>query len=600
MQIFGLQKLLPIFVTQSLRLTACQTYMYKEKTMKKIFCATIISCLALNAFAQYGYNVVPFNINDTPKNEVRAVWLTTLANLDWPKTHATSEYTIEQQKRELTDILDKYAAANINTVLLQTRVRAATIYPSSIEPWDQCITGQEGGNPGFGYDPLKFAVDECHKRGMELHAWIAAIPVGASKSLGCRMLKQKGFSIRSYSTGSYVNPADPKIADYLAEICGEITRNYDVDGINLDYIRYPDGWPKPSNRSGDTPDDRRYNITKIVKAIHDKVKSIKPWVKISCSPIGKHSDLSRYSSKNYNARERVSQDAQLWLEKGYMDQLYPMQYFRGDNYYPFCADWMENSDGKDVVTGLGTYFLDPREGNWTLGELKRQMHVSRSLGMGHAHFRSRFLTDNLQGVYNFEKEFNSNLALPPAMTWMGKRKPATPTYDRRQNDLKTIGSDNRVSLSWSGNSPYYNIYASYDYPVDISDSRNLVFARFSGNSLSFTEKGHHDLHFAVTSMDRFGNESSALQEYKASYEEFESHFIENDGKTLNLSKQAQRIDIDYLEIKSLSGNTIKRIYPVGKRMQADIYALPNGVYTIYAHSKKKDISHRLGYFIIKR
>ena len=161
-----------------------------------------------------------------------------------------------------------------------------------------------------------------------------------------------------------------------------------MDGINLDYIRYPDGWPRPSYRDGDTPDQRRSNITAIVRAIHDEVKAIKPWVKMSCSPIGKHADLSRYSSKNFNAHDRVSQEAQEWMRLGLMDQLYPMQYFRGDNYYPFVADWVENAYKREIVTGLGTYFLDPREGNWTLGDLTRQMYVSRDLGVGHAHFRS--------------------------------------------------------------------------------------------------------------------------------------------------------------------------------------------------------------------
>lgn len=147
-----------------------------------------------------------------PKRETRAVWLTTLASLDWPKNYARSEESIKLQKQELIDILDKYQKANINTVLLQARVRAATIYPSDIEPWDQCITGVEGRAPGYGYDPLGFAVEECHKRGMEIHAWIATIPVGAKNSLGCRTLMKKGFRIRNFSTGSYLDPADPGVA----------------------------------------------------------------------------------------------------------------------------------------------------------------------------------------------------------------------------------------------------------------------------------------------------------------------------------------------------------------------------------------------------
>ena len=117
-----------------------------------------------------------FNLETLPKREVRAVWLTTLSNLDWPKGYATTQEGIERQKRQLTEILDRYAEANINTVLFQARVRATTTYPSALEPWDRCLTGQEGRAPG--YDPLRFAIEECHKRGMEIHAWLATIPCG--------------------------------------------------------------------------------------------------------------------------------------------------------------------------------------------------------------------------------------------------------------------------------------------------------------------------------------------------------------------------------------------------------------------------------------
>ena len=217
--------------------------------MKKLILLTFLCVITIISQAQT--SLVDYLTTAMPKRETRAVWLTTLANLDWPKTYATSPERIEQQKQELIDILDKYQKANINTVLLQARVRAATIYPSALEPWDKCITGVEGGVPGGDYDPLAFAVAECHKRGMEIHAWIATIPVGAKSSLGCRTLMKKGFRIRSFSTGAYLDPSDPSVAPYLASICGEIVRNYDVDGINLDYIRYPDGWPRPSYRQGD-------------------------------------------------------------------------------------------------------------------------------------------------------------------------------------------------------------------------------------------------------------------------------------------------------------------------------------------------------------
>ena len=533
-----------------------------------------------------------------PKRETRAVWLTTLANLDWPKNYARSEESIKLQKQELIDILDKYQKANINTVLLQARVRAATIYPSDIEPWDQCITGVEGGAPGYGYDPLGFAVEECHKRGMEIHAWIATIPVGAKNSLGCRTLMKKGFRIRNFSTGSYLDPADPSVAPYLASICGEIVRKYDVDGINLDYIRYPDGWPRPSYRDGDTPDQRRSNITAIVRAIHDEVKAIKPWVKMSCSPIGKHADLSRYSSKNFNAHDRVSQEAQEWMRLGLMDQLYPMQYFRGDNYYPFVADWVENAYKREIVTGLGTYFLDPREGNWTLGDLTRQMYVSRDLGVGHAHFRSYFLTANKQGVYDFEKQFNATLSLPHKM--QGVVSTAAMPYVVNSS-LVERREDKSVILRWKAVTPYYNIYASYTYPVDTEDARNLLFARYTGQTLQL-KNVNPNLYFAVRGMDRYGLETPALQENMKSstLSKSPATLLANDGNTLTLPAAAKLTDADRYVILSLQGVILRIVNAKSVRNnQLYIGSLSDGMYSLKVYNHKKK-SFTLGSFMVKR
>ena len=564
--------------------------------MKKLFLFTLLCVITMTTQAQT--NLSDYLTKRMPKQETRAVWLTTLASLDWPKNYARSEESIKLQKQELIDILDKYQKANINTVLLQARVRAATIYPSDIEPWDQCITGVEGRAPGYGYDPLGFAVEECHKRGMEIHAWIATIPVGAKNSLGCRTLMKKGFRIRNFSTGSYLDPADPSVAPYLASICGEIVRKYDVDGINLDYIRYPDGWPRPSYRDGDTPDQRRSNITAIVRAIHDEVKAIKPWVKMSCSPIGKHADLSRYSSKNFNAHDRVSQEAQEWMRLGLMDQLYPMQYFRGDNYYPFVADWVENAYKREIVTGLGTYFLDPREGNWTLGDLTRQMYVSRDLGVGHAHFRSYFLTANKQGVYDFEKQFNATLSLPHKM--QGVASTAAMPY-AVNSSLVERREDKSVILRWKAVTPYYNIYASYTYPVDTEDARNLLFARYTGQTLQL-KNVNPNLYFAVRGMDRYGLETPALQENmkSTSLSKSPATLLANDGNTLTLPAAAKLTDADRYVILSLQGVILRIINAKSVRNnQLYIGSLSDGMYSLKVYNHKKK-SFTLGAFMVKR
>lgn len=265
----------------------------------------------------------------SPKYEMRAVWVTTIGGLDWPHSYAQSSRSIEKQQKELRRLLDDYQKVGINTVLLQTRIRGTVIYPSAMEPWDGCLSGFPGKSPG--YDALKFAVDECHRRGMELHAWMVTIPVGRWEKLGCQSLRKRypGL-IRRIGTDGYMNPENAKTATYLADMCEEIVRNYDVDGVHLDYIRYPETWKL--RVSGD---QGRHNITTIVRAIHDRVKALKPWVKMSCSPIGKFDDLSRYWSHGWNAYSKVCQDAQGWLREGLMDALFPMMYFR-ENQFSLC------------------------------------------------------------------------------------------------------------------------------------------------------------------------------------------------------------------------------------------------------------------------
>lgn len=329
---------------------------------------------------------------------IRAVWLTTLDGLDWPATHSVSAESMLRQQREFTDMLDSLRQIGINTVLLQTRIRGTVIYPSAAEPWDACLTGRAGSSPG--YDPLAFAINECHRRGMELHAWVVAIPLGKWNSPGCRTMRRKNpQAVKQIKGYGYLNPDKPQTGDIIAAICSEITRNYEIDGIHLDYIRYPETWKLKIS-----PTQARANITSIVRKVHDAVRAAESknqHVKLSCSPIGKRCDLARYSSHGWNALRKGCQDVQAWLRDGLMDQLYPMMYFRDDQFFPFALDWMENSYGKDIVAGLGIYFLDRRYGDWCLPEIVRQINVAESTGMGVCFFRAKFLLDNTQGIYDY-------------------------------------------------------------------------------------------------------------------------------------------------------------------------------------------------------
>ena len=452
--------------------------------MKKIIHIFVLLALVLSTKAS------------NPKHEVRAVWLTTIGGIDWPHS-----YSAATQQSELISILDQLQQAGINMVMIQTRVRATTIFPTTTEPWDGCITGRPGIGPS--YDPLQFCIDECHRRGMECHAWIVTIPVGKWNGLGCKQLRQKYPAlIKKIGEEGYMDPEKPETGDYLAKFCAEVTRKYDVDGIHLDYIRYPETWKiKVSKNQG-----RQY-ITDIVRKINRAVKPLKPWIKLSCSPIGKYDDLTRYRSNGWNANTTVCQDAQGWLRDGLMDALFPMMYFQGNNFYPFAVDWLEHSYGRIIAPGLAVYMLHPREKNWDLEVITREMNVLRDLGLGCTFFRSKFFTDNTKGIYDFTCDFNVTPALIPPMTWAGKQAPSAVSRLQVKRGMSADIISWQKAIDNSG-ADYllYNVYASDHQPVDVSNPQNLIAARQRELQITVPHKGC-PLYYAVTAMNRYGQES---------------------------------------------------------------------------------------------
>lgn len=453
-------------------------------------------------------------------HEVRAVWLTTLMGLDWPNQTANTVRQTEVQKQSLCVMLDKLQAAGINTVLFQARIRSTTAYQSVYEPWDGIFTGKAGKAPL--YDPLCFAIEECHKRQMECHAWVVAFPickVAVGKQLGRQALPVKHPELCQKCGDQWMmDPGVPATANYLAAICKEITENYDVDGIHLDYIRYPEKAISFNDartysiygKGMDKAQWRRGNVNRCVQAIHDAVKGVKPWVKLSCSPVGKYADLPRQSSYGWNARDAVSQDAQLWLKKGWMDMLFPMMYFDGNHFYPFLADWKENDYGHPIVPGLGIYFLNSREKDWPLLTIQRQLNVMRQAHLGgYAFFRAKFLLNNEKGLYDWLKnQFNAQQALVPPMTWMHVEPPTNPQV--------TMRTDGRlIRLSWTealprrGEKIFYNVYRTDSIYGDKVVAEHLTTTHYD-----FMPALPALLHsrYTVTAVDIYGNESLREQE----------------------------------------------------------------------------------------
>lgn len=559
----------------------------------------IIFILFHLAVASYGQSF--YAVNPNPKYEVRAVWLTTIGGIDWPHSYAQSERSAEKQKEELRAILDRLQKANINTILLQTRIRATTIYPSQYEPWDGCLSGFPGKSPG--YDALQFAIDECHKRGMEVHAWVVTIPVGKWNSYGCRQLRKRfPRLIKRIDQDGYMDPEATQTGCYLAEMCREIVQRYDVDGIHLDYIRYPETWKFRISK-----DQARGNITRIVEKIHQAVKKEKPWVKMSCSPIGKFDDLSRYWSHGWNAYTKVAQDAQAWLKDGLMDELFPMMYFRGDQFFPFAIDWKEHSYGKIIAPGLGIYFLDPKEGKWNISDITSELYHLRNIGEGHAFFRNKFLLDNHQGVYDFvTAHFNRYPALVPPMTWESNKRPQQPvTLCIEENEgTTTLRWDN--SLQYEDGtaiktpSIYNNVYASKEYPVDVHDARNLILTRTTRRQLT-TRTGNTPTYYAVTTTDGFGNESRAKQLNQTAVVKTATRYgkacrLTTTGESIILPSSIHETDCQYIIVKNMQEQAVYITKPQNRKI--NIKKIKDGIYTLNCVNYR-NIEHTLGTFIKK-
>ena len=479
-----------------------------------------------------------FTAQANNKYEVRATWLTTLGGMDWPSQKATSAKSIKLQQAELCRILDKLQAAKFNTVLLQVRLRGDVIYPSYLEGYAECLTGKTGKNPG--YDPLQFAIEECHKRGLALHAWMVTIPIGSKRQV--KLLKHnsvvaKHASICKLFRGNwYLDPGDPATGNYLSQLVREIVARYDIDGIHFDYLRYPEqGKSFPDYRTyrkygHQKPLDqwRRDNLTNIVRRLYSEVKELKPWVVVSSSPIGKYDDTKKYRSFGWNALKEVHQDAQLWLKEGIHDALFPMMYFRDNHFYPFALDWQEQKNNRWIVPGMGVYFLETKANQWAIDDIVRQIYFTRDHQLdGQAYFRNQFLMNNAKGIWDeLTKRFYTTPAVVPPLSWIDSIAPAAPTLktfiqESGMNGNSNSGGNSKsgvTTISWQPSATQkaggisYRIYASDTYPVDTQRGENIMKASHKDCTFTYTAElpWLQKPYWAITATDRYGNESTPV------------------------------------------------------------------------------------------
>lgn len=444
------------------------------------------------------------------ERETRAVWIATNHRLDWPPQ--TND--VEKQKNALEDILSNIKSKNLNTVFFQVRSNGAVLFKSSVEPFSQHITQQISEN--IPYDPLEFSVEQAHKRGLEIHAWVNCVNVFSGSENGLpdnpnHIVNRKPEWViednRDGAKSFWLDPGLPEVREYLSDLILEMVENYDVDGIQLDYIRYPgknfeDDFSYGIHNNGFSRDDwRRKNITSLIELINKKIKAVKPYIKLGAAPIGVYKNQDgMYAWEGFT---EVYQDSREWLKRGLLDYVAPQIYWSMDENPRFdlvAKDWVENSYGRNIILGIGAY-----KGN-VKDDIGKMIQFSRTIeASGVAFFRYSNIKE-----YDF-KNF-SYKTYPARMAWLDGIYPEPPHHLNYERD-----STNRdlINLTWDVRESTLNDSIRYFalYNLHHSNSEllpdylfDLIPAEKSNITLAIKSKKVH-YYFAMKSVSKLWNES---------------------------------------------------------------------------------------------
>ncbi len=420
------------------------------------------------------------------QREFRGVWVATVLNLDWPSQPGLS---VEVQKSELIEILDRIQRLNFNAVILQVRPTGDAFYKSEVEPWSYWLTGEQGKAPEPFYDPLEFAVLECHKRNIELHAWFNPYRAGKNlpnrepiKTVAPHISVTHPEYVYSYGSEQWMDPGAKVVQDQLYNVILDVVRRYDVDGIHMDDYFYP--YPQHIKNTDTSsieqhlpfPDDRTYelyqqqggklskadwrrdNVNKIIERLSVGLKNTKEHVKFGISPFGIYRPGQPPGiSANIDPYEELHSDAKKWLEAGWIDYLAPQLYWQikaPQQSYPVLLKWWSENNPKKrhIYPGVALYKIETQ--GWPITELIQQIAITRSLApklaLGNIFFRVKFF--NNSDVFNaFSSSTYGEPALAPVMSWK-KSQPSvmTPTIlGVKDGNLTWKAAKNSKIRSWT-------------------------------------------------------------------------------------------------------------------------------------------------------
>ena len=493
------------------------------------------SLLKRSALAAVLLAIAALPMSSGVKREVRSVWMATVWALDWPSS--TSSTTA--QKNEMVKYLDVLQKNNFNAIYFQVRTMSDAFYKSSYEPWSSYLTGTRGKDPGW--DPLAFVVEECHKRGMECHAWVNPyrFSTGSNWSTAQDQALKSAGMLLAYTksdgkTTTILNPGLESVRKRIVDVCKEIISNYDVDGLVFDDYFYPEGIPVTSSagdydlwqKSGASMtfgDWRRNNVNQMVADVYKMVQQQKPYVRFGISPAGAACTSAAVAAKHGIDRCPVASDWQYdgifsdpvaWLEAGTIDYISPQLYWKTNHktnpFGPMTKWWsyVAKHFGRHHYASHSISFLNSSNttGDWE--EIGKQVQFSRDYteneAPGAVFYSAAYVTGKKQSGFGEWLQVNKfqNKALTPAIDW-------------KKSDLDKVQvsalSKRATVLSWAGvDNVRYSVYAVPEsVNVETLDS-NIPAEYLLGVSYKTTYTMPDDkksgYNYAVCVLDRYGNE----------------------------------------------------------------------------------------------
>lgn len=388
--------------------------------------------------------------NLAQKRELRAAWVATVANIDWP---STPDLNSHQQKLEFLRILDSLHSSNFNAIVVQVRPTSDAFYPSPLEPWSKYLTGKSGQAPSPYYDPLKFMIEETHKRNMEFHAWINPLRAYnfSNPHPSSHISKQHPDWFYTYGNNTIMNAGNPEAANYLLKVIEDIVVRYDIDALHMDDYFYPytirgksindfAEYQKYNPRNLSLDDWRRDNINRIIKRIHDMILAKKPSVQFGISPFGvwrNYKDDPRGSKTNAGQTnyDNLYADILLWMKSGWIDYCAPQLYWeRGHSaadYNELVKWWKKNSYDTYIIAGLQIYLMEQSTKSvWkSTAETLAQIYLAEHYNYdGIFLYSAKYLVKNIRGLKGDLKQgLFSKRALPLIHKHSDHTVPQAPT-----------------------------------------------------------------------------------------------------------------------------------------------------------------------------